>query len=115
MDSEEPLVGLDVVIAESHFYRTPTMQGGWDCEFDPRVYGVVVPKPGSPALQAYSYSPHDGERAGLQPHQSVSWQINTKDRLDWVRLSFACHGAQGERWDFVLTVQAHPEIEDTVA
>jgi hypothetical protein len=114
LDSEEPLASIDVLIAEWHFYRQPDPPGGWDFEFNPRVYGVVVPKPGNAALSAFSYDLH-GQRAGLRPHGTISWAINTKKRLDWVRLDVTCHGTQDERWEQRLTVEAQPEIEDTVA
>ncbi len=114
LDSEEPLASLDVVIAEWHFYRQPDPPGGWDCEFNPRVYGVVVPEPGNAALSAFSYNRH-GQGAGLKPHGTISWAVNTKKRLKWVRLDVTSHGDQGERWEQRLTVEAQPEIEDTVA
>ena len=116
LDSEEALTGVDVEMIESHFYGPKLSQqhAGWDCEFNPRVYGVVVPRPGEPATHAYSYSPFTGERHGLNPHESISWAVNTKDRLEWVRLRVLCHGPQGEQWSLVVTVQAQPRIEDTV-
>ena len=51
---------------------------------------VVVPPPGRPALEADSYDAN-GERAGIEPHASISWAMNTKDRLKLVRLKLACH------------------------
>jgi hypothetical protein len=114
LDSEEPLASLDVVIAEWHFYRQPDPPGGWGFEFNPRVYGVVVPEPGNAALSAFSYDLY-GQRAGLKPHGTISWAVNTKKRLDWVRLDVTFYGDQGERWEQRLTVEAQPEIEDTVA
>jgi hypothetical protein len=115
LESAEPLAGLDVEIVESHFYKTPAKQGGWDCEFNPRVYGVVVPRPGTRAALAFSYNAYNGERAGLQQHDSISWAVNTKNRLEWVRLKVTCQGLNGERWVYVFNVDAQPEIEDTVA
>jgi len=114
LGSEESLAGLDVVIDEWHFYRQPDPREGWDCEFNPRVYGVDVPEPGNAALSAFSYNMH-GQRAGLKPHGAISWAVSTKKRLEWMRLDVTCHGDQGERWKQRLTVEAQPEIEDTVA
>jgi hypothetical protein len=110
LESAESLAGLDVEIVESHFYKTPG-QGGWDCEFNPRVYGVVVPKPGRPAVLAFSYNVGNGERAGLQQHDSRSWAVNTKKWLEWVRLKVTCQGLNGERWVYVFNTDAEPEIE----
>jgi hypothetical protein len=115
LDSDEALTGMSVEIKEHHFYRPPSSRGGWDCEFNPRVFGVVVPQPGEPAVHAFSYDPYTGNPAGLQPHDSISWAVNTKDRLEWVRLKVTCKGAPGESWDFMLKVKAQPEIADTVA
>jgi len=115
LDSNEALAGLDVRLTGHVFYQPPGSQGGWDCEFNPRVYGVVVPPPGSPSIHAYSYDPLSGERAGLVPHQTVSWQMNTKKRLEWVQLSVDCHGTQSEHWNLLIKVEAQPEIEDTIA
>ena len=114
LDSDEPLVGLDVVASEWRFYGEPIGQGGWDFEFNPRVYGVVVPSPGEPAVRAYCYNPDGGEPAGLEPYHSITWAVNTKDRLECVRLEVTCHGARGERWDLVLRADAQPRIEDTI-
>jgi hypothetical protein len=74
-----------------------------------------MPEPGSPAAFAFSYNPYTGEPARLQPHDSISWAVNTKDRLARVQLKVTCKGAKGEIWDFVLKVEAGPEISGTVA
>jgi hypothetical protein len=115
LESAESLAGLEVEITGSHFYKKPEGQGGWDCEFNPRVYGVVVPKPGRPAVIAFGYNSHNGERAGLQQHDSISWAMNTKKRLEWIRVKVACQGMNSERWVFQFNVDAQPEIEDTMA
>jgi hypothetical protein len=116
LDSPEPLAMLDVEIAESHFYRASGELGGWDCEFNPRAYGVEVPEPGRPALRAYSYNVRNGEPAGLSQHDSISWAMNTKKRLEWVKLKVTCQGPEKDaRWVYVFSVDAQPEIEDTIA
>lgn len=56
LDSDEPLAGLDV-----------TIRDGQGIEFKPRVYGVVAPRPGALALQAFSCD-IAGEPVGLKPH-----------------------------------------------
>lgn len=56
LESDEPLAGLDVVMSEWRF-SGDRHQGGWDVEFNPRVYGVVVPVPGQPALHAFCCEP----------------------------------------------------------
>jgi len=77
------------------------------------IWPSVSPRP-RPWIWAETYNRH-GQGAGLKPHGTISWAVNTKKRLKWVRLDVTSHGDQGERWEQRLTVEAQPEIEDTVA
>lgn len=104
LDSDEPLAGLDVTISED----------GRGIEFNPRIYGVVPPRPGELAFRAFSYE-ITGEPAGLKPHASIMWAASVPEQHpQHVRLDVACHGAGGERWDVVVDADVEPRIANTV-
>ncbi len=104
LDTEEPLAGLDVTIAEWH-----------GIEFNPRTVGVVMPPPGDRALQAFCWDPHTNEPAGLRPHKSVTWaaDVGAKPPAQ-LQLDVTCHGATGEQWDLVVSADVQPRTMDTI-
>lgn len=108
MNSGAPVASLDVAIIYCDFYGTPTQQGAWDFEFEPRAPGVVPPSRNHSASYAYSCDER-GRRAGLQQFESISWPVITKDRLAKVGLDVICYGVRGEQWEMRLEAVAQRE------